>query len=116
MQNKTTFQEIINKTTELINKFKEIEKRNWGVEATMIELSKQVGELSKNIMAFEGYYIPARDSKPEYQTSKEKIADELFDIIFCIIRIADHYKIDLEKEYLKQLKIGFNHPDMEIKK
>ena len=46
----------------------------------------------------------------------EKIADELSDVLFMIIRIADHYKIDLEKEHLKQLDMALKHPLMKIKK
>ena len=116
MEQKITFQEIINKTLEVIREFEKVEKKKWGIEGAMMELSKQVGELAKNVMVFEGYYMAGRDSLPEYQTSKEKIADELSDILFMVIRIAEHYKIDLEKEHLKQLEIALNHPSMKIKK
>ncbi len=109
------FQEVIEKSLEVIKEFKKVEKRNWGIEGAMMELSKQVGELSKNVMAFEGYYMAARDSLPEYQTSKDKIADELSDILFIIIRIAQHYGIELEKEHMNQLNIALNHPLMKVK-
>lgn len=114
--NSLTFKEIVNKTLKVLDEFKKVEKREWGSEAIIVELSKQIGDLSKNIMMFEGYYMAGRDSDLKHQTSKEKIADELSDILFMIIRIADHYKIDLEKEHLKQLKIALNHPLMKIKK
>ena len=67
-------------------------------------------------MIYEGYYMAGRDLLPEYQTSKEKIADELSDILFMIIRISNYYNIDLEKEHLKQLNIATKHPLMKIKK
>jgi len=111
-----TFQEVKERTEDLIKDFEKFEKREWGVEGAMIELMKQVGELSKYVMMIESYYIPARDTKSEYMASKEKIADELFDIYFMVVRIARHYNLDLEKEILKQIDIGKNHPDMEIKK
>ncbi|UCG95002.1 MAG: hypothetical protein JSV92_03045 [archaeon] len=114
MDKRMTFQEIVDKSLETIKEFEKVEKKKWGIEGAVIELSKQVGELSKNIMIFEGYYMAGRDSLPEYQTSKEKIADELSDIFFMVIRIANHYKIDLEKEHLKQLEIAMKHPLMKL--
>ena len=116
MENKLTFQEVVDKSIEVVKEFEKVEKKKWGVEGAMIELSKQVGELAKNVMMIEGYYMAGRDSLPEYQTSKDKIADELSDVLFMIIRIADHYKIDLEKEHLNQLEIAMNHPLMKVKK
>lgn len=110
------FQKVVEETLTVIKEFEKVEKRKWGAEGSMMELSKQVGELSKNILMYEGYYMTGRDNAPEYQTSKENIADELSDILFMVIRIADHYSIDIEKEHLKQLKIALNHPSMKIKK
>lgn len=106
MNKSLTFQQIIKKTLEVIKKFEKVEKRKWGVEGSMMELSKQMGELAKNVMVFEGYYLAQRDQQAKYQVSKDDLADELSDIIFIVIRIADHYGIDLEKEHLKQLKMA----------
>ena len=114
MDRKLTFQEVVDKSLEVIKEFEKVEKRKWGVEGAMMELSKQIGELSKNVMMFEGYYMAGRDSLPDYQTSKDKIADELSDILFMVIRIAEHYKIDLEKEHMNQLEIAMNHPLMKV--
>lgn len=116
MDKKLMFQEVIDKSLEVIREFEKVEKKKWGVEGAMMELSNQVGELSKNVMMFEGYYMAGRDSLPEYQTSKDKIADELSDILFMVIRIAEHYDINLEKEHLKQLDIALKHPLMKVKK
>jgi NTP pyrophosphatase (non-canonical NTP hydrolase) len=76
---------------------------------------KQVGELSKLVMVTEGYYMAGRDNLPEYQSSKEKIGDELSDIFFMTIRLADHYGIDLEEVHLRELDIAMNHPLMKVK-
>jgi len=116
MDKKLMFQEVIDKSLEVVKQFEKVEKKKWGIEGAMMELSKQVGELSKNIMMFEGYYMAGRDSLPEYQTSKDKIADELSDILFMVIRIAEHYGIDLEEEHMKQLDIALKHPLMKVKK
>ena len=110
------FQEVVDKSLEVIKEFQKVEKKPWGVEGAVIELSKQVGELSKHIMMTEGYYMAGRDSLKEYETSKSHIGDELSDILFMTIRIADHYGIDLEKEHLNQLDIAMNHPLMKVKK
>jgi NTP pyrophosphatase (non-canonical NTP hydrolase) len=111
-----TFQEVVDESKRVIKEFEKVEKKKWGVEGSIIELSKQVGELSKNIMMYEGYYMAGRDSLPEYQTSKDKIGDELSDILFMVIRIAEHYNIDLEKEHMNQLDIAMKHPLMKVKK
>ena len=115
MKKKIAFQEVIEKSLEAVREFEKVEKRKWGAEGAMMELSKQVGELSKNVMAFEGYYMAGRDFVPKYRASKEKIADELSDVLFMVIRIAEHYKIDLEKEHMNQLDIALKHPLMNIK-
>ena len=100
-----TFQEVIDETSYGISLFEKVEKRKWGIEGSMIELSKQVGELSKGVMMMENYYLSARDNVPEYTTDKSKLADELWDIFFMTVRIANYYGIDLEKEHEKQMGI-----------
>lgn len=99
------FKELIKITEDRIKRFEKIEGRKWGVEGAMIELSKQVGDLSKFIMMYEKYYFSDRDKlDKQYEADKEKIGDELADILFAIIRIARHYGIDLEEAHLKEKK------------
>jgi len=116
MEKELTFQEVITKTVEVVRAFEKVEKREWGVEGSVMELTKQVGELAKNVLMFEGYYLAGRDTSPEYQTSKDAIADELSDILYMVIRLADHYDIDLEKEHLKHLDRALHHPHMKVGK
>jgi NTP pyrophosphatase (non-canonical NTP hydrolase) len=116
MAKKPTFQDVIKESRKVIRQFEKVEKRKWGVEGSMMELSKQVGELARNVMMHEGYYMAGRDELPEYQTSKSKIADELSDVLYMVIRVADYYGIDLEKEHLKQLDIASKHPLMGVKR
>lgn len=112
MPNSLTFQEVIEKTEVVVRAFKKVEQKPWGIEGNMIELAKQVGDLAKNVMTYEQYYLASRASTPEYQTSKEKIADELSDLLFMVIRIANHYQIDLEQAHLKMFDEAMRYPSM----
>jgi uncharacterized protein YabN with tetrapyrrole methylase and pyrophosphatase domain len=91
------FDELLQQTRSMITQFKNVEQKPWGIEGSMMELSKQVGDLSKRVMVAEKYYLKSRDNNSQYIKSKNEIADELFDIWFCLVRIADYYEIDLEK-------------------
>jgi predicted house-cleaning noncanonical NTP pyrophosphatase (MazG superfamily) len=100
-----SFLEIINKTRTIIKRFEKIEGKKWGIDGSMIELSKQIGQLSALVMMQENYYPKDRDlDDSQYEVSKEKIGDELSDILFMIIRIADLYGIDLENVHNKALR------------
>jgi len=102
-----TFKEVVQKTNEVIEAFQKVEQRDWGVEGNMIELMKQVGQLSQNVMVFEKYYLAKRNENPNYnKASKDEIGNELSDILFMIIRIANHYDIDLESAHLKELELA----------
>lgn len=91
-----TFEEAISAIRKTVSRFQKIEGKPWGVEGAVIELAKQVGQLSALVMNREGYYFSDRDKlDSKYDSSKEKIADELADIMFAVVRIADHYEIDL---------------------
>lgn len=62
----------------------------------MIELAKQVGQLSALVMNRENYYFSERERlDPKYIATDDKIADELADIMFAVVRIAEHYDVDL---------------------
>lgn len=100
-----TFKEVINLAVDIIKRFETIEGKPWKIDGSMIELSKQVGDLSKLVMSYEGYYPKNRGKQDkEYLATKDKIADELADLLFIIIRIANYYKIDLEKAHIKARK------------
>lgn len=93
---KQTFEDAINEIRKSISRFQKIEGRPWGVEGAVIELSKQVGQLAALVMNREGYYYSDRDKlNANYTSTNDKIADELADIMFAVVRIADHYGIDL---------------------
>lgn len=115
MQSKT-FQEVISASHVLIDAFEKVEKRPWGAEGATLELMKQVGELSKMILASEGYYMAGRDTIDEFNSTKSKIGDELSDIFLMLVRIARHYGINLEEAHYSAIEEAIAHPLMKIQK
>ena len=100
-----SFKEAIEMSKDIIDRFEKIEGKPWGINGSMIELSKQVGELAKLVMVSENYYFKDRDNlDKQYKVDKGKIADELVDILYAIIRIAKYYDIDLVKAHIKARK------------
>lgn len=102
------FNETIGIIREMAARFQKIEGRPWGAEGTLMELAKQVGDLSARIMTKEGYYFKNRDKihDNKYSPDTDAIADEIFDILFATIRLADHYKIDIPATTRKTQKIN----------
>lgn len=95
-----SFQEAINLYRDIVKRFEKIEGRPWGAEGAVIELTKQVGSLAKHVMIQENYYFYSADSIE----NKKQIEDELADIFGQIIRIADHYEIDLLEAHVEARK------------
>lgn len=110
-----SFQDLITMTRKVMTAFDRVEQRPWTVEASMIELTKQVGDLAKRIMMVERYYLPDRAERPKYQTSMDEVGDELADILYCVIRIAEHYQIDLEAAHItarrREMRYAGQEPD-----
>ena len=101
MMQQYTFQDLIEITRRVIRAFEAAEQRPWPIEATLIELMKQTGDLARRVMTAEHYYLPDREQDPAYQTTTEEIGDELADVLYCVIRVAEHYHIDLEQAHLR---------------
>ena len=98
-----SFDDAINDIRKTVSRFQKIEGKPWGVEGAVIELVKQVGQLSALVMNREGYYFSDREKldQKQYTATDDKIADELADIMFAVVRIADHYGIDLVATNIK---------------
>ena len=92
-----TFAEMENMYKEVVKRFNKIELKEWKAEGAMIELSKQVGELSKQVMIKERYYALEGDV-PDIDKC---LGNEMADVIAQIMRLADYYKIDLEKAFME---------------
>jgi NTP pyrophosphatase (non-canonical NTP hydrolase) len=105
MKKDISFKEAIDQIKSIIKRFEKIEGKKWGIDGSMTELSKQVGDLAQLVMAYENYYPKFRGKENErYHATKSKIADELLDIIFMTVRIADIYEIDLTKAHRDFIK------------
>ena len=92
-----TFKEMEEMYRAVVKRFNKIELQPWNAEGAMIELMKQVGELSKQVMIKEKYYA-LTDEVPNVD---EKLGNEMADVIAKVMRLADYYKIDLEKAYIE---------------
>jgi NTP pyrophosphatase (non-canonical NTP hydrolase) len=101
MSSDISFQEALELYRDVYHRFEKIEGRPWNAEGTVIELIKQVGELAKYVMVIEGYYFANREEHPGYEASKEMIANELADVMGQVIRLADHYQIDLVEAHVQ---------------
>ena len=95
-----SFNEAIDLYRSVYKRFEKIEKRPWGAEGAVIELAKQVGDLARCVMIAEKYYFFEEDS----EKTKKQIGDELGDLFGQIIRIADHYNIDLLEAHIDARK------------
>ena len=81
----------------IVKRFNKIELQDWKAEGAMIELSKQVGELAKQVMIKERYYALTGDV-PDVD---EKLGNEMADVIAQVMRLAEYYNIDLEKAFIE---------------
>ena len=81
----------------IVKRFNKIELQDWKAEGAMIELSKQVGELAKQVMIKERYYALTGD----VPNVDEKLGNEMADVIAQVMRLAEYYNIDLEKAFIE---------------
>lgn len=92
-----SFAEMEDMYKEVVKRFNKIELREWKAEGAMIELAKQVGELAKQVMIIEKYYA----LEGEALNVDKCLGNEMADVIAQIMRLADYYKIDLEKAFIE---------------
>lgn len=73
-----TFEEMQEMYREVVRRFNKIELREWNAQGAMIELSKQVGELAKQVMRLadcyqvdlEKAFLLAREDEDQYLISR----------------------------------------------
>lgn len=92
-----TFKDMEEMYRGIAERFRKIEGKKWNAEGAMIELSKQVGELAKQVMIKERYYALEGD----VDDVDACLGNEMADVIAQVMRLADFYKIDLEKAFVE---------------
>ncbi|MDE6964889.1 MAG: hypothetical protein K2P30_14830, partial [Lachnospiraceae bacterium] len=85
-----SFAEMEDMYKEVVKRFNKIELQEWKAEGAMIELAKQV-------MIKEKYYA----LEGEALNVDKCLGNEMADVIAQIMRLADYYKIDLEKAFIE---------------
>ena len=75
------------------NWIKQFEEGYWPPLAIFASLVEEIGELGREINDIQGY--------KKKETSKSALEPELGDIMFSLICIANYFKIDLEKGFIK---------------
>ena len=78
-----------------INKF---EEGYWPPLSMLAAMVEEVGELSRIINALEGY------KKPKENENMQNLEEEIGDVLFSLICIANYYKIDLSKSLISVIK------------
>ncbi|MCI9552898.1 MAG: hypothetical protein HFE94_05115 [Acutalibacter sp.] len=81
----------------IVKRFNKIEGQPWQAQGAMIELTKQVGELAKQVMLKEKYYAWTGDE----EEVKERLGNEMADVIAQVMRLAEYYQIDLEQAFIE---------------
>jgi len=104
----TDFRELVKQTLQIRDCF----KTKLGKQGRMLDLVEEVGELASAMLYVDGGKTSGNPNKIK---TREDIADGLADILYDLIILADHYKVDLPKEYsamLKQLEKRFGDGDL----
>ena len=87
------------KARELMSKIAEVEPSRWTAEGSVLELTRQVGDLSELTLKRRFYEQSGSDKNLDAE-----IADELVDILLIIFYLADQYKLDLDKSLVSALE------------
>ncbi len=83
--------DMVYMTREITNLFDQV-VGEWDASVLLTELAGEVGTLADSIMIKEGHRKPRNDEPIDLE-------DDIVDVMFMLIRIADHYNINLEEAY-----------------
>jgi NTP pyrophosphatase (non-canonical NTP hydrolase) len=87
--------ELIKKAKEVKDKYREINKKPWGVAEYTQGLVGDVGDLMKLVMA--------KNDLRRIEDADKKLVHELSDCLWSILIIADEIGIDLENQFMQQM-------------
>jgi NTP pyrophosphatase (non-canonical NTP hydrolase) len=89
--------EMIAMTREITRLFDKLVGK-WNSSVMVTELVGEVGTLADSIMIHDGHRPPRENSEAI------NLEDDVVDVLFMLIRIADHYDIDLEQAYKNMIQ------------
>ena len=69
----------------------------WNASVLLTELTGELGTLADSIMIKEGHRKPRNDEPLD-------LDDDVVDVMFMLVRIADYYGIDIEHAYMTMLE------------
>lgn len=92
--NKLTLNEAVEETKKVTSQMPD--NNTWSIHTRFVELVEEVGELANAIQTHEGFKSKKR--------KKSDLTNSVCDVLFELLSIAAHYKIDLDKEYPEVLK------------
>jgi NTP pyrophosphatase (non-canonical NTP hydrolase) len=97
MKKRATIQKIVDATRQLQERFQEVENRSWTIETYVMELLAEAGTLADSIVIQEGYRL----LRPNQTID---LRDDIADVLFVLIMIANHYGVSLEDAYISMLR------------
>jgi NTP pyrophosphatase (non-canonical NTP hydrolase) len=96
MEELLTLPDLLAHTSEITQLFDQL-VGPWTPVLMMTELTAEVGTLADGIMIVEQHRSPRQNTPPI------DLADDLADVLFMLLRLADHYCIDLQEAYTNML-------------
>lgn len=91
-----SLQDLVKRTVEINDRF----KGHFGKQGRALSLMSEVGELADAMLEYEG----GKEKGTREAKGKDEVADALADILYNLFLIANHYGVDLDKEYERVLK------------
>lgn len=91
-----TLKELTQKAKEIKEKYDAINQKKWGVAEYTQGFVKDVGDLTKLVMAKNGFR--------KVEDLDEQLKHELCDCLWSVLIIADELGIDIEEEFSSQME------------
>jgi len=95
------YQKLIAEIVDKIDKKYNIDRTP---ELNISQITEELGELAK-----EANREKLRDEKPE----KKDLEDEFADVLLQLIKLADHFEVDIEKAVLDKIEVLKKRHDLE---
>ena len=92
-------QKLSFETHEEINKNITVAKgKGWSPFVIVTDMLEEAGEVASVVKGLEGY------KPPEKVKTKEMLASELSDLLYGVLLLAEHYKINLQETFIQTIQ------------